>query len=44
MNDLENKLQRFYPSSPSSWQVHCLDVTALPLCVRIVCTSDIFYI
>lgn len=36
MHELENKLQRFYPehSKPESnaqWQVHCMDVTALPL-------------
>jgi len=31
MNELENKLQRFYPNSPSKWQIHCLDVAALPI-------------
>jgi tRNA (adenine22-N1)-methyltransferase len=31
MNELENKLQRFYPNSPSKWQIHCLDVEALPI-------------
>ena len=31
MNELENKLQRFYPNSPSNWQIHCIDVAALPL-------------
>jgi tRNA (adenine22-N1)-methyltransferase len=36
MRELENKLQHFYPeqSKPESnaqWQVHCMDVTALPL-------------
>ncbi len=36
MRELENKLQHFYPenSEPESntqWQVHCMDVTALPL-------------
>jgi tRNA (adenine22-N1)-methyltransferase len=31
MNELENKLQSFYPNSPSKWQIHCLDVAALPV-------------
>ena len=31
MKELENKLQRFYPNSPSKWQIHCLDVEALPI-------------
>lgn len=36
MCELENKLQHFYPeySGPESsaqWQVHCMDITALPL-------------
>lgn len=31
MNELENKLQRFYQNSPSNWQIHCLDVAALPI-------------
>lgn len=31
MGELENKLQRFYPNSPSNWQIHCLDVAALPI-------------
>lgn len=31
MNELENKLQRFYPNSPSKWKIHCLDVEALPI-------------
>jgi tRNA (adenine22-N1)-methyltransferase len=31
MNELKNKLQRFYPKSPSSWQIHCLDVAALSI-------------
>lgn len=31
MSKLENKLHRFYPSSASQWQIHCLDVEALPL-------------
>jgi tRNA (adenine22-N1)-methyltransferase len=31
MNELENKLQRFYPNSPSKWQIHCLDVEVLPI-------------
>lgn len=31
MNKLETKLQRLYPHSPSNWQTHCLDVTALPI-------------
>lgn len=35
MQQLENKLARFYPqesrTSNSQWQVHCIDVTALPL-------------
>ncbi len=30
-NKLENKLQRFYPDSPSKWKIHCLDVAALPI-------------
>jgi tRNA (adenine22-N1)-methyltransferase len=29
MTELENKLQRFYPSS--NWKTHCLDVAKLPL-------------
>jgi tRNA (adenine22-N1)-methyltransferase len=34
MHQLENKLERFYPENSRShcqWQVHCTDVTALPL-------------
>ena len=31
MSELENKLQRFYPNPPSNWQIHCLDVAALPI-------------
>ena len=31
MDELENKLQRFYSNSPSNWEVHCLDVAALPI-------------
>lgn len=31
MNDLERKLQHFYPNSSSTWKVHCLDVAALPI-------------
>jgi tRNA (adenine22-N1)-methyltransferase len=31
MSELENKLQRFSPYSPSNWQIHCLDVAALPI-------------
>lgn len=31
MNILENKLHRFYPNSPSNWQIHCADVATLPL-------------
>lgn len=36
MRELENKLQHFYPkkSAPESnaqWQVHCIDITTLPL-------------
>lgn len=36
MRELENKLQHFYPehstsTSNTQWQVHCMDVTALPL-------------
>ena len=31
MDELENKLQRFYPNSLSNWQIHCLDVAALPI-------------
>jgi len=31
MKELEDKLQRFYPNSPSNWQTHCLDVAALPI-------------
>ncbi len=31
MHTLENKLQRFHTNSPSTWYVHCLDVSALPL-------------
>jgi len=34
MLELENKLDRFYPNiaeSNSQWQVHCIDVAALPL-------------
>ena len=31
MGELENKLQRFYPNPPSNWQIHCLDVAALPI-------------
>ena len=31
MDELENKLQRFYPNPPSKWQIHCLDVAALPI-------------
>jgi tRNA (adenine22-N1)-methyltransferase len=31
IDELESKLQRFYPHSPSIWQIHCLDVAALPL-------------
>ncbi|MBM7454617.1 tRNA (adenine22-N1)-methyltransferase [Oceanisphaera litoralis] len=29
MNELESRLRRFYPRS--AWQVHCIDVAALPL-------------
>ena len=31
MDELENKLQRFHQNSPSNWQIHCLDVAALPI-------------
>jgi len=31
LDELENKLQRFYPNSHSNWQIHCLDVAALPI-------------
>jgi tRNA (adenine22-N1)-methyltransferase len=31
MNELDNKLQRFYPNSPSKWQIHCLNVETLPI-------------
>ncbi len=34
MNEVEEKLSRFFPvdsSSASQWQVHCIDVSALPL-------------
>lgn len=36
VRELENKLQHFYPehstsTSNTQWQVHCMDVTALPL-------------
>ncbi|MCL1113639.1 tRNA (adenine(22)-N(1))-methyltransferase TrmK [Shewanella basaltis] len=32
MQQLENKLQRFYPRQPiPQWQVHCIDVAKLPL-------------
>ena len=36
MNQLENKLTRFYPENSTSnfqsqWQVHCMDVSVLPL-------------
>jgi len=31
INDLRNKLQRFYPDSPSHWHTHCLDSAALPI-------------
>ena len=33
MQDLTDKLRRFYPPRPDSaeWQVHCMDVTQLPL-------------
>jgi len=31
MSELEKKLQRFYLNSSLSWQIHCLDVEALPL-------------
>lgn len=31
MNELELKLQRFYPNSPSKWQIHCIDVVAIPI-------------
>lgn len=30
MEKLESNLQSFYQSSPSQWQLHCLDVTAIP--------------
>jgi len=31
ITELENKLQRFYPDSPSKWKMHCLDVAVLPI-------------
>ena len=31
MDELEKDLQHSYPCSPSNWQVHCLDVAALPI-------------
>jgi len=31
MGKLEDKLQRFYPTPSSGWQMHCLDVAALPI-------------
>ncbi|MFN3579281.1 MAG: tRNA (adenine(22)-N(1))-methyltransferase [Pseudomonas sp.] len=31
MQELENKLRRFYSDSAGNWHTHCLDIAALPL-------------
>lgn len=31
MDELESKLQRFYPNLSSNWEIHCIDVAALPI-------------
>jgi len=31
MYELKKNLQSFYQKSPSNWQIHCLDVAALPI-------------
>ena len=31
INQLNEKLQRFYPVTPNKWYTHCLDTAALPL-------------